>query len=49
MDPNETVFMHIIYAIMFYVIRAFLPSLPGAGAVTRITESNHRRTKEDFE
>ena len=33
MDPNETVFMHIICDYV-YVIRAFLPSLPGGRRYT---------------
>ena len=30
MDPNETVFVHIVMRICFYVIRSFLPA-GGAG------------------
>ena len=39
-------FMHIIIAIIFYVIRSFLPLRFPAGAVTRIPESNQKSPPE---
>eukprot|EP00966_Prymnesium_polylepis_P249509 5768554-Prymnesium_polylepis.1 len=44
-DPPWTPMKRVLYAIMFYVLRAFLPSLPGGCrySCTRISESKRSR------